>query len=383
MHQNLVYAERERAVQAPRADLTMAACRQCGFVFNCAFDASRLDYGQDYDNTQSHSAYFDAYLDQRVDHLVEVLGVRNARIVEVGCGKGNFLRKLVAYPGAGNSGVGFDPTYVGPELDLAGRLSFRRVFYDASCADMPADVVVCRHVIEHVAEPLVLLRAVRAALAQSPHARVFFETPCVEWILRNRVLWDFFYEHCALFSAASLRLAFALAGFSVDRVRHVFGGQYLWLEARPAALELRTPATTLSLAGSDGLAGADQPGKADGAVLARDYGASEEILRRAWPARLAALAAQGRVALWGAGAKGVSFANLADPDCRMLDCLVDVNPHKQDCFVAGTGHPIVAPAQLVPREVRNVVLMNPNYRQENAAMLSAMGCTARLVDWDA
>lgn len=376
VHQNLVYAERERAVQAPRADLTMAACRQCGFVFNRAFDASRLDYGQDYDNTQSHSAYFDAYLDQRVDYLVEVLGVRNARVVEVGCGKGHFLRKLVAYPGAGNSGVGFDPTYVGPHQDLDGRLSFRRVFYDASCADMPADVVVCRHVIEHVAEPLVLLRALRAALAQSPQARVFFETPCVEWILRNRVLWDFFYEHCALFSAASLRRAFERADFSVDRVCHVFGGQYLWLEARLAARSARTPDTSLPVTFPDGADGAD------GAALARDYGASEEILRRAWPARLAALAAQGKVAVWGAGAKGVSFANLADPEGRILDCLVDINPHKQGCFVAGTGHPIVVPAQLVPRGVRNVVLMNPNYRQENAALLATMDCSARLVDWD-
>ena len=38
---------------------------------------------------------------------------------------------------------------------------------------------------------------------------------------------------------------------------------------------------------------------------------------------------------------------------------------------------------LVPREVRHVVLLKPNDRQENAAMLYARGCTARLVDWDA
>ena len=78
----------------------------------------------------------------------------------------------------------------------------------------------------------------------------------------------------------------------------------------------------------------------------------------------------------------MSFANLADPEGRILDCLVDINPHKQGCFVAGTGHPIVVPAQLVPRGVRNVVLMNPNYRQENAALLATMDCSARLVDWD-
>src|SRR5213078_3046347 len=95
---------------------------------------------------------------------------------------------------------------------------------------LPADVVVCRHVIEHIPRPLDLLRAVRQAVAARPHARVCFETPCVEWVLRNQVVWDFFYEHCSLFSAASLATAFRAAGFEVTDVRHVFHGQYLWLE---------------------------------------------------------------------------------------------------------------------------------------------------------
>ncbi len=218
-----------------RGDLDLQVCQGCGFVFNRRFDPARLAYEQDYDNTQSHSAVFDAYLDRHVAELVQQEGVRDAQVVEVGCGKGHFLRKLVAYPGSGNRGLGFDPSYRGALSELDGRLRFERRFYDAQCAQTPADVVVCRHVIEHVADPLALLRAVRAALRERPQARVFFETPCVRWILRNQVLWDFFYEHCSLFSAASLRSAFERTGFEVLQVRPVFGDQYLWLEARPAA----------------------------------------------------------------------------------------------------------------------------------------------------
>ena len=369
VHQNLVVADKPSARAITRGELDMVACQACGFVFNRAFDAAKLAYGEDYDNTQSCSPTFDAYLDDRVRDLVEHHGVRNCRIVEVGCGKGQFLRKLVSHPGSGNLGFGFDPSYVGPDDDLDGRLHFRRCFYDASCTDIAADVVVCRHVIEHVPQPLDLLRSVRAALAQSPDARVFFETPCVEWILEHRVVWDFFFEHCSLFSGASLRLAFENTGFAVDHVEHIFGDQYLWLEARVA-----DPAVVDRSDGSVRAGGRT-------AAMAATYGIEEQALQASWFARALALRDKGAVALWGAGAKGATFANLLDPRCELIDCVIDINPNKQGRFIPGTGHPIIAPDQLATRNVRSIVLMNPNYREENRRLLAASGLEIALIDW--
>lgn len=363
VHQNLVVARQEDARTVTRGELDLVVCADCGFVFNRAFDLSRLAYGEDYDNTQSCSAYFDAYLDGLVQDMVERQGVKNCTIVEVGCGKGHFLRKLVNFPGSGNKGFGFDPSYVGPATDPDGKLRFRRCYYDESCTDVAADVVVCRHVIEHVPEPLQLLRSVRAALERSPRARVFFETPCVEWILRNRVVWDFFYEHCSLFTADSLGLAFRRSGFSVERVEHIFGGQYLWLEARVARADTSPSAATGIVA------------------LALAYGSDEANLRQKWLERLCVLAGRGRVALWGAGAKGATFANLIDPACALLDCVVDLNPNKQGRYIPGTGHPIVAPADLPQRGVRSAVLMNPNYREENLQLLANASIKLDLIDW--
>lgn len=363
VHQNLLVNTQEAARTVTSGELELVICEDCGFVFNQAFELSRLSYGEDYDNTQSCSAYFDAYLDGLVKDMVERFGVRNCTIVEVGCGKGEFLKKLVNYPGANNSGFGFDPSYLGPLTDLEGRLQFRTCYYDESCTDIAADVVVCRHVIEHVPEPLDILRSVRAALALSPKARVFFETPCVEWILRHRVIWDFFYEHCSLFTAQSIGLAFQRSGFAVERVEHIFGGQYLWLEARVGAVEETLP-TIGEILG-----------------LATAYGEDEHKLRDAWLIRLRDLRCTGKVALWGAGAKGATFANLVDPHCTLIDCVVDLNPNKQGCFVPGTGHPIVSPSDLKGRRVHNAILMNPNYRDENLKLLAESGIQLNLIDW--
>ncbi len=364
VHQNLTAVSAERARSAARGRLEMTACVICGFVFNRAFDAGLLAYGPDYDNTQSLSAAFDDHLTALARHLVERRGVRGARIIEVGCGRGDFLRRLVAWPGADNTGIGFDPAYRGGHQADGGRLRFERRFYGPDCADIPADVVICRHVIEHIADPLALLASVRGVLRHSPRARVFFETPDVGWILRHGVLWDFFYEHCSLFSAATLTRAFAGAGFTNIAVRHVFADQYLWLEAEPGE------------PGRDG----SQAGPVVGSAWR--YGQAEAARRAMWHERITDLAAQGSVAVWGAGAKGATFVSLTDPHATLIDCLVDINPAKQGRFVPGTGHPIVAPRALTGRGVRHVVLMNPAYRAEVADMLPTLG-GARLAEWEA
>ncbi len=358
VHQNLIRKTVEAARAIRRGTLEMAVCETCGFAFNRAFDATLLEYGNDYDNTQDHSPSFKSYTDGLVERLVG-LGVRDARVVEVGCGKGQFIHRLVE--SAPNTvGWGFDPSYVGPDELLGGRLQFRREFYGPGCEALRADVVVCRHVIEHVANPLVLLEAVRAALALSPDARVFFETPSLDWILENVVVWDLFYEHCSLFTPSSLRTAFTRAGFEVSEIATTFGGQYLWTEARvtarPQTPELR-PGQTPELARR----------------FAREEARLVEKLKQS-------LSGAPRTAIWGAGAKGVTFANLADPTCTSIDCIVDLNPHKQGHFLPGTGHAIVAPEALKERDVKRAILMNPNYRDENQRLLSELELDIALDD---
>lgn len=363
IHQNLLMRDRAAAMHIPRGNLALVVCEGCGFIFNRAFEPQKILYGADYENTQACSPSFNEYLDGLVRHMIVERNVRDCHVVEVGCGNGLFLRKLVSYEGAGNRGYGFDPSYIGAASELDGRLIFATRYYDLECADVPADVIVCRHVIEHVPHPLGLLRNIRKALSPESTARIFFETPCVEWILRNHVIWDFFYEHCSYFTAGSLATAFQVAGFEVASVQHVFAGQYLWLEATLPAAEPTVD---------------KQPGAV--AVLAQAFASSEAELTQNWASKLRALASKERVALWGAGAKGVTFANLIDAEQRWLDCIVDLNPLKQGHYVPGTGHPIVSYQELEPRGVKSAILMNPNYWQENLALLQAVHADVRLIE---
>jgi SAM-dependent methyltransferase len=364
VQQNFPFASQAAALAAVLGDLEMAVCEHCGFVFNAAFEPNKVPYGTGYDNAQNFSPGFTQYLQELSSRVRDkITGTQDSvNIVEVGCGNGYFLRQLVQSD-AKLRGYGFDPSYRGPATQEDGRLRFEARFYDRSCTQISADAVICRHVIEHVGQPLELLTTIREALANSPKARIFIETPCVEWILRNRVFWDFFYEHCSLFSAASLANACEECGYRVERVLHTFGGQYLWLEAT-----LEAPAR-------------QRVSEPEGIVQqALAFAEAERGLRQTWTQRLEQLKQAGAtVAVWGAGAKGVTFVNLLDPDRSFVDCVVDINPNKQGRFIPGTGHPIVDHKQLASRSVDTAILMNPNYADEVRGLLCELPRSISLI----
>ncbi|MDO9541021.1 MAG: class I SAM-dependent methyltransferase [Kiritimatiellia bacterium] len=365
--QNVLFAEESAAISGNKGDLELLVCNDCGFIFNALFEPAKLEYGLNYDNNQIYSYFFQKNVDDLVSHLLIERNLRNSKIVEVGCGKGYFLRKIVEGD-RNNTGLGFDPSYIGPEVDLDGRLRFEKRLFTSETANIAADVVICRHVIEHMPEPIQLLHSIHQTIAGASTPRVFLETPCVEWILRNQVVWDFFYEHCSYFSMDSLKLAVQQAGFQTQDVRHLFGEQYLWLEA--------TARTSTKKA---------KPSPPNNIIqLCRKFGQEEGYLVNRWRDSVAELAKIGPVALWGAGAKGVTLANLVDPERSLVACVVDLNPQKQGKYLPGTGHPIINYLDLPLFHVKYAVQMNPNYAAENLALLHEAQLRVTLInpnDW--
>jgi len=361
-HQNLLFGTQEAAQNAERGDLRLAVCDACGFIFNVAFDYGKLAYHGAYENDQTCSPTFRDHVDSLVHHLVDDQGIRDCFIVEVGSGSGYFLRRLISHAGGTTRGIGFDPTHDGPDSELDGDLRFVRACYDASAAGTPGDVVLCRYVLEHLPNAPELVALIGSVLSGSKReARIFVETPAVDWILRNEVIWDLYYEHCALFSPGSLTTLFERGGFRVDSIEERFGGQYLCLLATRAVVAEPTR----------------QAGQTP--ALARRFAVSEREALEQWAHRIESLATTGPVALWGAGAKGTTLANLVDPALVSIDCLVDVNPRKHGTFVGGSGHPIVGVHSLARRGVKTALMMNPNYVAESEALVREAGIDLRIV----
>ncbi|MCB2359369.1 class I SAM-dependent methyltransferase [Clostridium estertheticum] len=349
VHQNYIFESEKTAIIINKGNLELYICKKCGFIFNEAFDINKLQYSEFYDNTQDISNIFNQYIDKEIDFLINDLMIEEKRIVEVGCGKGNFLKKLAVR--SNSIGVGFDPSYVGDTEILNGRIKFEKCFYDENCTDVPADIVICRHVIEHVPNPVDMLKNIRKALDGSPNALVFFETPSVKWILDNKIIYDFFYEHCSYFDVTSITKAFDIAGFTVKKIVHDFNGQYMWIIGEISKCNEYT--SEFNYKDIDDLE-----------KLAYSYNCVVNKKIEKWKEKIIRLGKNSKVAIWGAGAKGVTFANLIDPKNLYIDCVIDINIHKQGCYLPGTGHKIVNYTDIIDRKIQYVIVMNNNYSDE-------------------
>ena len=359
--QNIRYPTPTAAKAAARGQLAIAQCTRCGFVFNAAFDPGLAVYSADYENEQALSDRFRVYLDGIAARVLAGIGAEPQPVVlEIGCGQASFLKQLARVPAARFSRfLGFDPAWRGG--DIPQGVDVRPHVFDTTVAaelGTSLDAVISRHVIEHVAQPVQFLQDIRRAIGASPRPTLMLETPCLEWIVEHGVLFDFFYEHCCYFTIDTLGYALRRAGYRVIGIEHVFDGQYLWAQAEPDA----GPVDAIVPPPLRGLG-----------ELIRRIGERGEAQLAAWRQALVGHGKQGRVALWGAGAKGATLAALLDPAGALIDCLVDINPRKQGGFIAVTGHPIVSPDDAAGRGVRVVLPVNPNYRDEIRRLIRDRG----------
>ena len=362
---NVLYPTLSEAVAAPRGDITLMFCRDCGHLFNGTFDARKIDYSLEYENSLHYSGRFQEYAQGLAADLTERHALHNKSIVEIACGKGDFLAHICRL--GGNRGFGFDPSYEPGRQDqqTLGNVEIVQDYYSDKYADIDVDLLCCRHALEHIDNPRQFLDIVRKAVSRNDAAVLYFEVPNSMYTLRDMGIWDIIYEHCGYFCENSLARVFTETGFSIDRLNESFGKQFLSIETRPGARggysgQTRTPLASVAE-------------HAD--AFERRY--AEKLAT--WKGRLEEFATQGkRVVVWGAGSKGVTFLNVLKAG-NQVDSIVDLNPHKHAKYVPGTGHRVVSPDYLKEYRPDIVIVMNPIYKDEIGDMISGMGIDARII----
>ncbi len=354
----ILLADEAEARAYPTGDIALGFCGACGFVGNTAFDAKLTEYSGRYEETQGFSPTFQRFHRDLADRLTARFGLRDRDILEIGCGKGEFL--LLLCEEGRNRGVGYDPGYRADRHAPAPgeNVQFVADFYTEKCTDTAADFVCCKMTLEHIPATLEFMRMVRAAQGDRP-AEIFFMIPEAQRILRDCAFEDVYYEHCSYFSPYSLERLFRDAGFFPTAVGFEYGDQYLTIAAHT------TDQGTGQLTGDDELTQlkdwvAGFPARFQGQL---DF----------WQKRLGELTAAGkRTVIWGSGSKGVAFLTSLGLQDEIAGA-VDINPHRQGYFMPGSGHRIYGPDDLVELRPDAVIVMNPIYRDEIAADLAQRG----------
>lgn len=225
VHSCLMLEDEASAREFPRREIALAYCPACGFVTNTVFDPNLQDYSARYEDQQSFSKRFQAFQTELISGLIERYDIRNKRVLEIGCGKGDFLVELCRT--GNNRGVGIDPRSNPQAGDAAAGIRFVPEYYSRKHRDIPCDLVVCRHTLEHLHDTGRFIGEVRQALESASDALVFFEVPDARRVFRDCAFWDIYYEHCSYFTAESLADVFVRNRYEVLDLQHVFAGSTL------------------------------------------------------------------------------------------------------------------------------------------------------------
>jgi len=333
--QNKVYPTAESARLAATGDVELVQCADTGLVHNGMFDASLLRYDGEYQNEQAFSPAFRHHLENVLKVLLARIGEQDFGI-EIGCGKGYFLEML---SNAHANVMGYDPAYEGSNPRII------KQYFGESDVEQCPDYVILRHVLEHIPSPWPFLA--QLATKCKPGTVVYIEVPCFDWIVENTAFYDVFYEHVNYFTLDVLRRAF---GVVIDSGKF-FGGQYLYIIADISSFREPTKYT----------------GRVYGHLPMDAY--LETLMGKADIRR--------DLFVWGAGAKGITFANVIARAGHRVSAIVDINPAKQGRFIGLSGIPIVSPSKALPRlDGTNLFVMNPVYLDEIKSMTGT-----RKINW--
>jgi len=306
------------------------------------------------------SPFFQEYAHSVASRLIKRYNLHNKDVIEIGCGKGDFLSLLCEL--GDNRGVGFDPSYESQRNDseVKEQITFIRDFYSERYVRYRADLICCRYVLEHINNPTDFLNMLRRVIGEHSDTIVFFEVPNVLFILRDLSIWDIIYEHCSYFSVGSLAYIFAQCGFDVYHLNKTYQGQYLTVEGLP---------------GKDGAQSSIDRwnGIKEIASYVTHFADNYRNELKEWQDKLKRIERAGqRAVAWGAGAKGVSFLNMLKTKDQ-IEYIVDINPYKQGKYVAGTGQQIVPPEFLRDYQPDVVIVMNPIYKTEIQRTIEEVG----------
>lgn len=328
----------EAARNLERFCLDFVRCLGCGHVFNASFDYENVPYSAKPNLMFNKGAAWAEFIGTVRHRIVQHLRVKPV-VVEIGYGDGSFLTSLAGVLPNGRF-VGFDPNGQRVRSD---NVECRRELFDANVhlSELMPNVIVTRHVLEHMANPLGFLQLISAVSALLGTTTLcYFEVPCIDIVFSSRRTVDFYYEHGSQFTTASFTRMLGRSGGEILEIGHGYGGEIVFGFVRLGSSPLPRVLVDESLAF---FAGAEDAKIAIGGQLAELHASGASI------------------AIWGGTGKSAAFMCRYGVDAERFPVVVDSDREKCGTFVPGTGQEIRFRDWLLTQPAQ-IIIVPPQWR---------------------
>jgi hypothetical protein len=288
---------------------------QLGYCSNCSFVQLLCPISGDvlYENYFSVSSWKNQpHVERLVDVIQLIAGINgHSNVLEIGCNDGSFIDVL------SNRGIvnctGIEPSKDAYDLAVAKGLNVHNTFFTiANCDSMlnaqNYDIIVCRHVLEHISDLHTFLEAVEFYL--DDHGTFVIEIPDSSFNLEymDYALWE---EHVNYFTLKTVRNLLRKHGFRI--VHHettLFSGRALIVFAQK---QVRQNDYTYSTADLEDI---------------KTYGKNwEKFSQRMHDF----VSSKKKVVIYGCGSRSSTFVNLLG--LEGIRCYIDDQKEKQNYYV--------------------------------------------------
>jgi len=353
---NVTYDTYKESKICLSGDINLTRCEFCGLIFNSSFDKSLINYDMSYNNLRSLSQVY-------IDHLSQVANIcsefinQNDIVLDIGCGKGDFLKKLNDVTGC--KGFGYDQSYDG-EKNYNDNTVFFNNYFDPNEVQTSYDAIVLRHVLEHIPDPYEFLLKILNKKIIKNGTNLLIEVPDIDWIIKNKTFYDITYEHCNYFSKNSLSNLLNRLGWHIEKIQNVYDGQYLLLNAT-----------------YNGYFDKNLNNKYE-QISKINFQKFEEAKKKFCET----IKNAENVCIWGASGKGVLvLSEFSEELLEKVKFVIDINPKKQGKYLPLSGKLVTSPNILKNYKGQLVVIvMNEIYQDEIKKNINSMGVDAIFIN---
>ena len=328
--------------------LNLHQCSCCGLV---QFDCEPVPYYKDVIRSGGFTTTMVELRKRQYRHFIETCHLEGKKLIEAGCGQGEFLSVL----------TGFPVTACGIEhresLVLLGKekgLNVWRQFAgegevlaspDGSMSG-PYDGFLSFNYLEHQPDPVGMLRCIAENLTDVGVGLI--TVPSLEYILKYDGYYELIRDHIAYYTFDTLRFAAEQAGFEVIEEEMVNRDTLSVIVRKKKTLKER--------------AGRERSGRLDVSGLVQ----SRVIIGNELKRLIRELESEGKsLGIWGASHQGFTLASttvIGD----FARYIIDSAPFKQGRYAPASHLPIVAPDHFLKDPVDAILIVAPGYTEEIA-----------------
>jgi len=323
-------------------DLNLFQCGSCGLV---QLDCSPVTYYRDVIRAGGGTKTMTELRRSQYGHFIDRCFLAGKRILEVGCGQGEFLEMLKGFD---VRGFGIENSQALVDMAKKKGLSVYRDFAGDGVHALPGapyDAFMQFNFIEHQPDPNGMVRCIRENLV--PAGAGLVTAPSFEYI-RNDCVYEVMRDHLAYYSERTLAFLFEKNGFDVIE-RGIVNRDTVYVIVRRQERLTRDTFRT-------------------------NYGQVRDSLNRF----VDRMTEDGRrLSFWGASHQCFTAASfLRRPD--KVECIVDSAEFKQGRYSPASHIPIVSPGRFFASPSDALLILAPGYTDEIAATVASRTSAVKL-----